>query len=144
MSEKNPFGFAFFTSSSLELEHILWILAGVAALAFAAFYGSYLYQRWRRFREFENEMKTLELNPEQEGTLASMVKRYQIGEPIRILYSAKLFDDMAVAEMRRILSSQGSAASKEKFINAIYEIRTKTYHPDWVGETGEPGMRREA
>ena len=64
--------------------------------------------------------------------MASLVKRYQVGEPVQILYSAKLFDDLATAEMRRILASQGSAEAKEKFINSLYEIRTRTYHPDWV------------
>jgi hypothetical protein len=61
-----------------------------------------------------------------------MVRRYKVGEPVQVLYSPKLFDDIATAEMRRILGSQGSTQAKESFINTIYEIRTKTYHPDWL------------
>ena len=128
------FGFNFITPESVEPQVFLYILGGLAVLVFVIVYGSYRYQRWKRFREFEDEMKSLDLNTEQEGTLGGMVKRYQIGEPVQILYSAKLFDDLATAEMKRILGSQGSAEAKERFINAIYSIRTKTYHPDWVGD----------
>jgi len=111
------------------------ILGGITLLSVAIIYGTYRYQRWCKFKEFENEMKSLDLNPEQEGTLGDMVRRYQVGEPVQILYSPKLFDDMATAEMKRILGSQGSAEAKQKFIDAIYNIRTKTYHPDWATET---------
>ncbi|MFH1738101.1 MAG: hypothetical protein ABIH23_03775 [bacterium] len=128
------FGFKFMNPEQVNTDVLLYILSGIALLVFTIVYGSYRYNRWRRFKEFEDEMKSLDLNPEQEGTLGDMVRRYQVGEPVQILYSPKLFDDMATAEMKRILGSQGSAEAKEKFINAIYNIRTKTYHPDWIGE----------
>ena len=132
--KKGGFGFSFIDAKQVDTDILLYILSGIAVLVFAIVYGSYRYNRWRRFKEFEGEMKSLDLNPEQEGTLGDMVRRYQVGEPVQILYSPKLFDDMATAEMKRILGSQGSAEAKEKFINAIYNIRTKTYHPDWIGE----------
>ncbi len=136
MDRGGTLGVNFFANSPVDPQLLLWILVGVAVLVFSIVYGTYRYNRWRRFKEFENEMRTLDLNPEQEGTLASMVKRYQVGQPVQVLYSSKLFDDMATAEMQRILGSQGSAEAKERFINTIYEIRTRTYHADWLGELG--------
>lgn len=130
--KKPSFGFDFYTVAKVDTKIVLTVLGGITTLAFLIIYGTYRYQRWCKFKEFENEMKSLDLNPDQEGTLGDMVRRYQIGEPVQILYSPKLFDDLATAEMRRILGSQGSVETKQKFIDAIYDIRTKTYHPDWT------------
>ena len=80
-------------------------------------------------------MKTLDLAPEQETTLADMVKRYAMNEPVRILYSQRLFDDLACKEMQRILASAGSAEAKEQFIDALYEIRAKTYNSAWLTDS---------
>ncbi len=139
MDRGGTLGVNFFANSPVDPQLLLWILVGIAVLVFSIVYGTYRYNRWRRFKEFENEMKSLDLNPEQEGTLASMVKRYQVGQPVQVLYSSKLFDDMAAAEMERILGSQGSAEAKERFIDTIYEIRMRTYHSDWLGGMGTQG-----
>ena len=132
-------GIQFFTTDA-EIEIIFWVLVGIASTAFVLFYASYRYRRWHRYKEFEDEMRSLDLDREQEGTFAAMIKRYRIGEPVQILYDLKRFDDLASAEMRRILGSPGSAEAKENFINALYDIRMRTYNADWVEQGGWQGV----
>ena len=59
-----------------------------------------------------------------------MVKRYQMKEPVKVLQSARVFDEMASDEIVRVLCSARSAASKESFIDTVYDIRNRTFHPD--------------
>ena len=114
---------SFFESSQVDPDLLLGLAIGIAVIIFILVYGTYRYQRWWHYKHFEQEMKTLDLAPEQETTLADMVKRYAMNEPVRILYSQRLFDDLACKEMQRILASAGSAEAKEQFIDALYEIR---------------------
>lgn len=122
---------AFFTASSFDPAVIIWTLS-ILVVGIALFtYASYKYQKWRRYKQFETEMKTLGLKPDQEGTLAELVKRHNMKEPVNILYSQRLYDELASAEMIRILGSPGSAQAKSEYINALYEIRDKTYSTPW-------------
>ncbi len=121
----------FFDPSSIDPNVALSFLGLLTLFILSLVYLTYRYQRWKRYQEFLEEMKTLDLDPESEGTFAWMVKRYQLEEPVNILYSARTFDEMATSEMFRILASAGSMQSKQQFIDTVYTIRTKTYHPDW-------------
>ncbi|RJP18243.1 MAG: hypothetical protein C4527_29515 [Candidatus Omnitrophota bacterium] len=113
------------------------ILVGIILLVTTIIVVTYKYQRWKRYTEFVTEMKSLDLDPESEGTLAGMVKRYSMDEPVNVLFSARLFDEMATSEIIRVLGSPGSMQAKRNFIDLVYRIRTKTYHPDWLGITEE-------
>ncbi len=121
-----------FKSSDVDPTFLVYILGGIVALILATIYCTYRYKKWKQFKEFEAEMKSLDLAPEDEGTLADMVKRYSMDEPVNILFSARLFDEMASSEIRRVLGSPASAKLKQDFIDKVYMIRTKTYHPDWL------------
>ncbi len=123
------------SNTAAEPSTILTILIVLMVLISAIIFASYRYQRWKRFKEFEEEMKSLDLEPEDEGTFAWMVKRYKMDEPVNIIYSPRLFDEMATNEMLRVLASQASMESKRDFIDTVYTIRTKTYHPDWLSIT---------
>lgn len=112
--------------STLLIQFLLFI--GCAAVVITV--GLFFYNRWKKYKEFENEMKSLELEPDAEETLATMVKRYSINEPVNVLFSSRLFDEMASNEIKRILASPASAEFKEEYINRLYQIRMKTYHPD--------------
>ncbi len=94
----------------------------------------YRYQRWRRFKAFEDELQQLGLDPNQEGTFGDLVKRYKMNDPVEILFSLRMFDEIAAREMDRILGSPGSKSAKEEFIDTLYEIREKTYLRSEEGE----------
>lgn len=117
---------------SAEPGTLLTILGTLMAIVLAIIVGSYKYQRWKKYKIFEAEMKALDLDPQAEGTFAWMVKRYAMDEPVNVLYSARLFDEMASSEIFRVLSSSASAKTKSHFIDTVYGIRTRTYHPEWM------------
>ena len=64
-----------------------------------------------------------------------MARKYEMDKPANVLLSARLFDEMASKEIHRVLASAGSLKAKEHFIDAVYRIRTRTYHTDWMKET---------
>ncbi len=121
-----------FKSSGIESATIVYCLMGLLLLVCLIIYLSYCYQRFKKFKAFEAEMNMLELGHEQEDTLSMMVKRHALNEPVQILYSLRTFDEMATKEINRILASPGSSASKQKFVDLIYDIRQKTYHQDLI------------
>ena len=110
---------------------LLSVLGGIVTVIMLIVFGAYQFKKWKQFKTFEDEMRSLDLDPQQEGTFADMVKRYSMDEPVNILYSPRLFDEMASNEMLRVLGSQGSAKAKKEFIDTVYKIRVKTYNPDW-------------
>lgn len=114
---------------------LIYILLGIAILVSAVIAFIYFYQNRMRYKVFENEMKSLDLDTESEGTLAAMVKRYAMDEPVQILFSPRLFDEMATSEIVRVLASPGSAKAKQNFIDTVYTIRTKTYFPERCKES---------
>jgi hypothetical protein len=132
-----------FKSSDVDPTFLVYILGGIVTLILVTIYGTYRYKKWKKFKEFESEMKSLDLAPEDEGTLADMVKRFSMDEPVNILFSARLFDEMASSEIKRVLGSPASAKLKQDFIDKVYMIRTKTYHPDWLNAGAkEEGIER--
>ncbi len=128
-----------FKSSDVDPTILVYILGGIVTLILLTIYSTYRYKKWKKFKEFESEMKSLDLAPEDEGTLAAMVKRYSMDEPVNILFSARLFDEMASSEIKRVLGSPASAKLKQDFIDKVYMIRTKTYHPDWLTANAKEG-----
>lgn len=129
---QDQFGVNFLSTTSVAPEYILLILGVLVAFVAVFTFATYQYHKWKRYQQFVGEMKTLNLEPEEEGTLADMVKRYSMDEPVKILYSQRLYDEMASDEMIRILSSQGSADLKSDYIDSLYEIRHKTYSSDLI------------
>ncbi len=123
-------------ASEVEPLTLLKFVGGILCVIFVFVYLNHRYQRWKRYNEFVTEMKTLDLDPDSEGTLAGMVRRYSMNEPVNVLCSPRLFDEMATHEMMRVLSSSGSMKAKQEFIDTVYKIRKKTYHPDWINGTG--------
>lgn len=132
IAQGTPLDFKVFESSSIDSTVLVYSLIGIMFTILMIVFGTYRYKRWKKFKEFETEMKALDLEPEQEGTLAEMVKRYSMDEPVNILFSARLFDEMASSEIKRVLGSAASIKLKQEFIDKVYFIRTKTYHPDWL------------
>ncbi len=122
-----------FKATEVDPTVMIQVLSGIVLLITGIIVLTYKYQRWKRYNEFVTEMKSLDLDPDSEGTLAGMVKRYSMDEPVNILFSARLFDEMAATEIIRVLGSPGSVQAKKEFIDTVYKIRTRTYHPDWLG-----------
>ncbi len=132
IAQGSTLNFKVFESSSVDSTVLVYSLIAIMITILLIVFGTYRYKRWKKFKEFETEMKALDLEPEQEGTLAEMVKRYSMDEPVNILFSARLFDEMASSEIKRVLGSAASIKLKQEFIDKVYFIRTKTYHPDWL------------
>ncbi len=123
-------GIDFISTTSVAPQYILMILGGLVAFVAIFTYATYQYHKWQKHQQFVSEMRTLDPKPEEEGMLADMVKRYNMDEPVKVLYSQRLYDEMASGEMLRILSSPGSAEAKSNYIDSLYEIRHKTYSND--------------
>ncbi|MEW6238316.1 MAG: hypothetical protein AB1656_23270 [Candidatus Omnitrophota bacterium] len=124
--------FQAFKNAGASPEILLPVLGVMTSIILIVVIGVYRFKRWKKYKTFESEMKTLDLDPESEGTFAYMVKRYSMEEPVNILYSPRIFDEMASLEITRVLASNASLQSKCRFIDLVYSIRTKTYHPDWI------------
>lgn len=127
-----------FKSTSADSKYLIWILVIMALIIFGFVYGIHRYNKWKKFKLFEDEMKSLDLNPDDESAFSGMVKRFELEEPVNILMSARLFDEMATKEIEKVLGSAGSKSAKEKFIETIYRIRTRTYHADWLQQKEQP------
>ena len=136
-SQTADLGIQMFKSSSVDPTTLIYFLVGIIVMVVSLVYGTYRYQQWRKFKLFAAELKALDLNPENEGTFSDMVKRYKFAEPVNVIFSKRLFDEMAEKEIRRILSSAGSFNVKQQYIDIIYAIRTQTYHSDWLVESDE-------
>ena len=117
----------FMRAQTVDPQIIFGILGGIVFALATGVYCVYRYQQWRSYQNFVGEMQQLGLNPDQEGTFGDLVKRYKMKDPVEILYSLRMFDDMAAAEMSRVLGSSGSMSAKEEFVDTLYEIRQITY-----------------
>jgi hypothetical protein len=138
IAQTDQFGeMKFFVSSNVDPGFVLRIIGVLLFFIILIIVVTLHYQKWKRYNDFVSEMKTLDLDPESEGTLAAMVKRYQMDEPVNILFSARLFDEMATTEIMRVLGSPAPASAKQQFIDQVYNIRLRTYHPEWTPSTEE-------
>ena len=120
-----------FKSSGIQSEVFVHIFFGITVIIGCVVFFLYRYQQFKRFREFKEELHTLDLGAEEENAFSQMVKQYAMKEPVKILFSLRLYDEMALKEMSRILGSAGSIQAKQQFVNLMYDIRKKTYYKDW-------------
>jgi hypothetical protein len=120
----------FYNPKSYDPATLIYVLSSLSILVFIAFVVVYKYNRWKKYNNFLSEMKSLDLDPSSEGTFAWMVKRHQMNEPTEIIFSQKIFDEMAADEMKRVLSSPGTKSAKQQFIDTVYEIRNRTFGAD--------------
>lgn len=120
-----------FVSNQAGAEYIIWILLGLAGLIGLIIYASYRYKRYKCMQEFSDEMAQVGLSSEEESTLTNLVKHYAMQEPVQVLLSLRMFDELACQEISRVLGSSGSTIAKNRFVQMIYDIRKKTYFPDW-------------
>ncbi|MBI1387715.1 MAG: hypothetical protein GC154_04640 [bacterium] len=120
----------FFTNTTVDSS--VYIYSGIAFILFLVIIivAYYYFQRFKKIQELKEEMEQLDLGDEGEGAVIDMVKRYAMQEPVEILLSIRKFDEMAIQEIERVLSSAGSSKAKQQFIDLIYEIRMKTYFPN--------------
>lgn len=77
-----------------------------------------------RFRE---QIGNLELEREDSNILWDLVHRYTLNEPVQILHSLPLFDELAQKEMVRVLSHPSSSRAKMQYIDHLYGLRQKMY-----------------
>ncbi len=120
----------FFSSTSTDATTLVYILVGIGFIVLVACISVYRYRRFKLFQEFSQELTLLELDEVEGNALTNIVKRYSLKEPVSVLFSLRLFDELATKEISRVLGSAGSAAQKQQFINLVYEIRKKTYYPE--------------
>ncbi|MBN2329667.1 MAG: hypothetical protein JXR73_21175 [Candidatus Omnitrophica bacterium] len=132
IAQERPLGFKPYETSDFDLTVFIYFLGGLILSIFLFSFGNAQYHRWKKYKEFEAEMKSLDLDPGQEKAMSDMAKRRSLDEPAHLLMSVRLFDEMASEEIKRILRSPASAKFKQAYIDKIYRIRTKTYHPEWL------------
>jgi len=74
-------------------------------LAFVLF--PYFLRQYRHYLQairFREEMDAMDLKREDSNILRELVQRYALNEPVKILYSLPLFDELAQKEMVRVLA----------------------------------------
>lgn len=120
-----------YRTTPIESIFLLQCLVGVTLIICLALYLSYRYKWFVKFKRLKEEMESLELNPVEENILNGMIKRYRLNEPVDLLMSLPLFDELAEKEMRRVLKTPGSSTAKQSYIELVYEIRQRTFFPDW-------------
>jgi len=123
------FGFRFFNPANINLSFLFYTLLALLIVTLLIAYGVYRYQRWKNFQVFVEEMKALDLTAEHEAKFSAIVKRYHMKEPVQVLYSLRLFDEIAMNEMIRALGSPASSKAKANFIDTVYSIRGNVYFP---------------
>ena len=129
-AQSGQFNVTFLKAQTVDPMIIFGILGGIILVLGTGIYISYRYQKWRSYQTFVGEMQQLGLNPDQEGTFGDLVKRYKMKDPVEILYSLRMFDEMAGQEMEHVLASPGSMSAKQEFVDTLYEIRQITYLSD--------------
>lgn len=129
--EPGSIGVSLFKSRNIDPSLVIWPLIIILILLVTIIYSVHRYNQWKSYKEFEDEMKALDLEGEHEGTFVSIVKKYEMEEPVNVLYRPELFDEMATKEIVKVLGSAGSTKAKEHFIDVVYEIRRKTYQSSY-------------
>lgn len=130
---------SFFQPSEIPLTTFVTAIAICLIIAGLIYYFYKSYDRMRKEKNLRDEMDMLDFGNEESSTLFDMVKRHTLNEPVEVLYSLKLFDELAQEEIARVLSSAMSSDSKGKYVEMIYNIRRKTYFAQIQEEpTGEP------
>ncbi len=127
-----------YKNSDVSMEAFLSLSVGCIALIVLIVFLHKRYLRYVKEREFLEEIQTLEMEQSESDTLFSLVRRYALNEPVDILYSQRLFDELAVKEISRVLGSPLSKENKTKFVNMIYNIRQKTYNQTFTPESMNP------
>ena len=128
-AQSNPLPVNFFNPKSYDSTTLTICLAVLLGMILLVMIVALRYKRWRQFNMFLEEMRSLDLDPSSEGTFAWMVKRYRMNEPVKVLRSRQVFDEMATGEIFRVLCSAGTMQAKENFIDTIYDIRKRTFNP---------------
>lgn len=127
-----------YKNTEVSMEAFLSLGIGCIVLIVAIVFIHKRYQRYIKERQFKEEMQTLEMEPNESDTLFNLVRRYALNEPVDILYSQRLFDELAVKEISRVLGSPLSKENKSKFVTLIYNIRQKTYNQVFSPEMLNP------
>ncbi|RJP23651.1 MAG: hypothetical protein C4527_19910 [Candidatus Omnitrophota bacterium] len=118
-----------FKPSDINLEVAAWVILLCAALILFIFLAYKRYLRFKKEQELLEELVVREFESVESSTITDLVKRYTVNEPIEILYSLRLFDELAEKEMTRVLGSALSSESKTQYVDMLYRIRQKTYFP---------------
>jgi hypothetical protein len=121
-----------FDPKSVSTPVLFTILLSLTVLVLLVVYLHHRYVRYKKERVFFEEMDMLELESTESSTLTDIVKRYSLNEPVQILYSLRLFDEMAEKEMERVLSKPLPINLKTQYVDVLYNIRQKTYFPEGV------------
>ncbi len=123
------FDVPFLTPTDVNLDVMIWALGICVVLITFIIVAYKRYQRFKKEQELIEEMEVREFENQESSTITDLVKRYTVNEPVEILYSLRLFDELAEKEMTRVLGSSLSSDSKKKYVDLLYRIRQKTYFP---------------
>lgn len=130
-----------FKNTAISTEVFISVLVILAILTLVCTFGAHYYRKFKKIQEFKDELTQLELDQDQENAMVELIKRYAMNEPVEILMSVRLFDEMAAKEINRILASSGSSSAKQNFVNMVYDIRKKTFYPDMALASDQQGQQ---
>lgn len=116
-----------FAPTEIPIQTLLVVVIALSSIILIIFMIYRRYIRFKKLQSFHEEMDLMQFENQESKTLDDIVKRYALNEPVEILYSLRLFDEMAEKEMERILSSSMPSKAKDKYIDLLYQIRHKTY-----------------
>jgi hypothetical protein len=120
-----------YRTTTIEPYSLLLCLVGVIFILVLAIFLNYRYKWFKKYKQLKESMVYLDLNQEEENLLAGMIERSRLEEPVKVLFSLPLFDDLATKEIRRVLCTPGSSKAKQAYIQLVYDIRQRTFFPDW-------------
>jgi len=122
--------FDFFAPFATQYSTLILLLGSLMTFALVSISIGIKFNRWRKFNLFLEAMRAIDLDSTSQMIFAWMVKRNRLKEPSGVLRSRRIFDEMASGEIFRVLCSAGTLEAKEGFIDTVYNIRNKTFHPD--------------
>jgi len=130
--DRDSFAKAYTNPQSVSPELLITALLIFIAVVLVTLFLYRKYMNYKKTKLFLEELEVLELGRVESNTLTTLVKRYALNEPVEILYSLRLFDELAEKEMARVLSSPLSSDSKTQYVDLLYRIRVKTYFPEGI------------
>lgn len=85
------------------------------------------YNRFLRAQQFRKMIEPMALERKDTNILWELVQRYALNEPMLIVYSLPLFDDLVQKEMVRVLGHPCPSMAKMQYIDFLYGLRQKMY-----------------
>lgn len=117
----------FFKTNAPDIEVLMLVLFSLSLMISLLIYGNYRYQWFLKIRRFKETMDHLGLDANEESLMTAWAYKYKLKNPKDILSSLPLFDQMMSRELEHLMLCPAPSATKEQYIEMIYDIRRRTF-----------------